>query len=83
MIQVYRSWKKTEGSNIGEQYYSEICRSCAFKEQEKGRELQFDGYLSDIEPLSREEACEICGKTFFVDGRKYHNNKPINDPATK
>ncbi|MCK4665078.1 MAG: hypothetical protein KAT68_19575 [Bacteroidales bacterium] len=79
MIQVYRSWEKVEGSILPEQYYDEICRICAKEEQKKGRDIQFDDYLSNIEPLSREETCQICEGTFFIDGRIIKNNEPLND----
>jgi hypothetical protein len=76
-IQVYRSWETVQGANYPECYYSEICRDCAIQENSEGREIQFDGYLSNIDPLSKDEECEKCGCTFYVDGRKHHYNEQL------
>jgi hypothetical protein len=68
MIELYRS--KTQYS-ISFDRYSEICRDCAEKEANKGYYVEYDLYLSErSDTITTDDACEKCGESFFIDGRK-------------
>jgi hypothetical protein len=58
--------------------FSEICYNCVERLKQEGKEIGYNIYLSEYYSLSRSyDSCQICGNTFFVDGRK--NIKKIAD----
>ena len=67
-LEIYRSGTK---DSFGFNRYSEICRCCAKEEIDKGFYVEYDLYLSEkTEAVNREDKCQSCGDTFWIDGRK-------------
>jgi RNA polymerase subunit RPABC4/transcription elongation factor Spt4 len=67
-LEIYRS-----GAQCSQSFdrHSEICRSCAEKEIKDGYYVEYDLCLSEkTDAITREDACQICEDTFFIDGRK-------------
>ena len=58
--------------------YEEVCRECAIKAVKKGDDnVIYDGWLSErTDSITKDDCCEICGASFWIDGRKHKlNNK--------
>jgi len=57
--------------SFGFDRFKEICRCCACNELNNGFYVEYDLYLSErTDIVSRQDNCQICGNTLFVDGRK-------------
>ena len=68
MIELYRS--SNQGSSSFDRH-NEICRDCAEKEIREGHYVEYDLYLSErTDAITRDDTCQICEGSFFVDGRK-------------
>lgn len=69
MIQVYRIESKP--TRAPEILYSEVSETCALKKKEEGYQITYDLLLSEkSDSINNDDVCEICGGSFFVDGRK-------------